>query len=342
MTNLPAERPESTPALLGGQAALFENPAQLLDLDDVALKELAVLFGRHGASVFAQVRAQAGLLAWAGWFRFGEVTYSAFLLGLSKDLGVQPDTLMKWRRDVVKDRKLVVPGVVKARSDAAKEGHKTAGQASGAGRSSGKAAPIRATSKEVPLEPSGGAELQAPAGPTDEAPASLRSAPLDLPVVAGDSRDDSRTLPPNEVAPLLLANVRERMDDWGDLANAQADDLREALRLAAAELNARDAAPVDVDAIGLRWLKSKTTREVRAIGDPWGPAIRAEVMRWASAFGFSSTSRGGPSLVQAGSTGPVPIPPPRYDLHTPPRSGRKGHALDCSCLGCKPAKAVAK
>ncbi len=98
--------------------------------------------------------------------------------------------------------------------------------------------------------------------------------------------------------------------------------------------------PVDVDAIGLRWLKSKTTREVRAIGDPWGPAIRAEIMRWTAAFGFSSSSRPGP--VQAGSTGPVPIPPPRYDLKPPPRNGAKRHALDCSCLGCKPVKAVVK
>jgi hypothetical protein len=97
---------------------------------------------------------------------------------------------------------------------------------------------------------------------------------------------------------------------------------------------------VDVDAIGLRWLKSKTTREVRAIGDPWGPAIRAEIMRWTAAFGFSSSSRPGP--VQAGSTGPVPVPPPRYDLKPPPRNGTKRHAIDCSCLGCKPAKAVAK
>lgn len=203
-SNLPAERQDSTPALLGGQAALFENPAQLLDLSDVDLKELAVLFGRHGSSVFAQVRAQAGLLAWAGWFRFGEVTYATFLLGLARDLGVQPDTLMKWRRDVVKERKLAVPGVVKARSDAAKEGHKAAGQTAGAGWSSGKSKPIPATSKETPAKksegvspdpaqagelrgptitpsdpPSGGAELQAPAGPTDEPPPSSRSAPPD-------------------------------------------------------------------------------------------------------------------------------------------------------------------
>jgi hypothetical protein len=47
-------------------------------------------------------------------------------------------------------------------------------------------------------------------------------------------------LPPNEVAPQLLANVRERGDNWGDLANATADELRDALQLAAGQLNARD------------------------------------------------------------------------------------------------------
>lgn len=45
-------------------------------------------------------------------------------------------------------------------------------------------------------------------------------------------------LPPNEVAPQLLANVRERGDDFGDLANATGDELRDALRLAARQLNA--------------------------------------------------------------------------------------------------------
>lgn len=248
MTNLPAERPESTPALLGGQAALFENPTMLLDLDDVALKELAVLFGRHGASVFAQVRAQAGLLAWAGWFRFGEVTYSAFLLGLSKDLGVQPDTLMKWRRDVVRERRLPVPGVVKARSDAAKEGHKTAGQPSGAGRSSGKSKPIPATSKEVPAESSAGGgsgplPAAPPAGPssrgarttapprlapTDEAPTSPSPAPLDpsdrppsrrqqaSAIVAAfqDAEDGVGRGWTHEEATYLFARFRAERDAW--------------------------------------------------------------------------------------------------------------------------------
>jgi hypothetical protein len=55
-----------------------------------------------------------------------------------------------------------------------------------------------------------------------------------------DSREDSRTLPPHEVGPLLLANVRARGDEYGDLANALPDDLREALRLAAAQLEEKD------------------------------------------------------------------------------------------------------
>jgi transposase-like protein len=262
--NLPVERSDSTPALLGGQAALFENPSQLLDLDDVALKELAVLFGRHGASVFAQVRAQAGLLAWAGWFRFGEVTYSAFLIGLAKDLGVQPDTIMKWRRDVVRERKLAVPGVVKARSDAAKEGHKTAGQTSGAGRSSGKSKVIPVDSTEAPGKqpeegdtaaasafssgpPSGGAELQPPAGPTDE---------------AALKRSSSRSAPPDPYRSLLDAlqaistvDLRSYAGPWRPVLENEMRRGGEALGLIRSsgrvikpedrEAKAKEAAPVD-------------------------------------------------------------------------------------------------
>jgi hypothetical protein len=44
------------------------------------------------------------------------------------------------------------------------------------------------------------------------------------------------TVPPNEVPPNLLAAVIERGDEFGDLANATADDLRDALALAAAEI----------------------------------------------------------------------------------------------------------
>lgn len=100
---------------------------------------------------------------------------------------------------------------------------------------------------------SGGARTTAPPrlAPTDEAPASPGPAPLD---------------PPE--APVWYG---------ADEATAWQNGYSAAL--------AEQGKPVDVDAIGLRWLKSKTTREIRAIGDPWGPAIRSEVRRWAEAFG---------------------------------------------------------
>lgn len=45
-------------------------------------------------------------------------------------------------------------------------------------------------------------------------------------------------MPPSEVVAALLDNVRTRGDDYGDLANATADDLRDALRLAVEAIEA--------------------------------------------------------------------------------------------------------
>lgn len=54
--------------------------------------------------------------------------------------------------------------------------------------------------------------------------------------------DDLSTVPPNERAAILLANVRARGDQYGDVANSFGDLLRDALVLAAKELNSRDEA----------------------------------------------------------------------------------------------------
>lgn len=59
-------------------------------------------------------------------------------------------------------------------------------------------------------------------------------------------------LPPNEVAPQLLANVRERGDNWGDLANATADELRDALQLAARQLNSSET-----EVARMRWVMAR-------------------------------------------------------------------------------------
>jgi len=40
------------------------------------------------------------------------------------------------------------------------------------------------------------------------------------------------------------------------------------------------------DADAVRWLRSKTDAQVRALGDPWRPTVQAEVERWALAMGI--------------------------------------------------------
>lgn len=52
------------------------------------------------------------------------------------------------------------------------------------------------------------------------------------------------TVPPPERAAWLLRNVRQRGDEYGDVANATPDELRDALVLAAAALNAAQAPDV--------------------------------------------------------------------------------------------------
>lgn len=54
--------------------------------------------------------------------------------------------------------------------------------------------------------------------------------------------DDLSTVPPNERAAILLSNVRARGDEYGDVANSFGDLLRDALVLAAKELNEADVA----------------------------------------------------------------------------------------------------
>lgn len=61
--------------------------------------------------------------------------------------------------------------------------------------------------------------------------------------------NDLSTLPPNERAAILLANIRKRGDEYGDVANSFGDLLRDALVLAARELN---EAEVEVE-----WLRAE-------------------------------------------------------------------------------------
>ncbi len=205
-SNLPVAQADATLDLLGGQAALWADPRQLLDFDDASLRHLAAEVGHEAGSVLAQVRRAVGLVAWAAWYRMTEKDYRAFAEGLAGDLDIEVETLRNWRRAVVRTDKLPVPGVAGLRAGEAAKGRKTAGQPKGALSPTAPSGVIPAVSTEAPTKtsegkngagsrphsapgdsaarlgspsdpPSGGAELQPSAGPTDEPPPSSRPAP---------------------------------------------------------------------------------------------------------------------------------------------------------------------
>lgn len=95
------------------------------------------------------------------------------------------------------------------------------------------------------------------------------------------------------------------------------------------------------DAEGLRWLGSKTDAQVRAQGDPYGSAIRGEIARWATAFGFDRQDvvaiTGATKARRAGTiTRPADRTPPPSNgacIHPKDREQNKGYGIFCGlCL----------
>lgn len=132
---------------------------------------------------------------------------------------------------------------------------------------------------------------------------------------------------------------------------------------ASAEGNGGGDEPADVltptlvisDADGLRWLSSKTEQEWRALGDPFGPGIRAKIKFVATAFGYVPVAPPVPAEKPQRRQGTVTRPsgePKRQGwadrsrittIPTIPASKlAKRHADDCRCLSCAPPKAAAK
>lgn len=89
-------------------------------------------------------------------------------------------------------------------------------------------------------------------------------------------------LPPP--VPTMKSQVAHLIDHLQDLDPAM-DGQLEVLRAWV-----RQGIPAD-EADVIRWMKAKSDHQVRAIGDPFGPAIRAEVQRWSHAFGFDHPAR---------------------------------------------------
>lgn len=341
MTNNLPEKYEAALATVGGQAALFEDSNQLLELTDAGLRHVAALYCDRMETGLAEMRRNFGLLAWAGWLKFEGAPYEQFVSALAKAAAVHVRTVKAWRDSVVEKDDLAVPAATAQRKEEAKARENRRSKPVRAENLHG-TAPIPAASTEAPAKSSEGGGTgthQPPAsGATQLAPSGPSSGGAGIQPPPRPTGDPTSPLsaPPDPI------EYGTHVDDTTDVH-------------------------VDVDAIGLRWLKSKTTREVRAIGDPWGPAIRAEVRRWAEAFGAPPAPAEKPQRRQGTITRPQGavvagraieqrsekidghedclrpgIMPARFNSTPAPKTAAKRHALDCSCLGCKPEKAVAK
>lgn len=182
---------------------------------------------------------------------------------------------------------------------------------------------VSANDPPTPSGPSsGGADVQPPAGPTGEAPTSSPSAPPGPPerppsrrqqasaiVAAFQDAEDGvgRGWTPEE-ATYLFARFRVERMAWATYNKATIEWV--------------DDPPASVE---------KPQRRQGTITRPQGAVVagRAIEQRSEKIDGHEDCLRPG-------------IMPARFNSTPAPKTAAKRHALDCSCLGCKPAKAVAK
>lgn len=287
MTKLPVPA-YSLPAL-GGQTALFEDPALILRWDDAFLRTVAANLGREGGSILAQLRRATGLVAWAGWHRFDGKPYEEFIAGIADSLGVTVRTVRNWREAVVKSDSLAIPAVPAQRKREA-AGRKTAGQGQGDTTLSTKSAPIPAASRVAPPKKSeeGGqrsARENDPARESAETPGLTTGPP---------SSDPLPELPP--VAPPGVDDA----DGSGNLSGGGAGASGQA-RLPASPPPpgpiTEDPIPVVAaildrvtEDVVIRWLAARSDQEVKSIGAPYRSTWETEVRRWAILLGISPAS----------------------------------------------------
>lgn len=329
MTNLPAERADELVALIaltGQQSSLFDDdPRRMLGLNDGEFAALVADVARHGDSVFAGIRKVVGLLAWAAWHRYDEKRYREFVADFAGRLGVESRVILDWRRKAAKG--LPMPAMAQARSDA----RKSAGQ--GPVNTSGRIIP--AASTEAPAKPSEGGEQvgetrpvplsQPPSGKSSEgvghareglpAPSVSHPAPSDPP-----RNDTGRPVGGRQLAALVYAAMRE--------------------------VDPTDAGPVTTpeEATFLRQWAQRTLDAWKAVYAPPAPAEKPQRRQGTAAYDMMAEQHDAAAPKPQRRQGTI-TRPNGHAFASPPNGmvpKGKRHALDCSCLGCKPAKAAAK
>lgn len=357
-SKLPATQ-DVTLAIPGVQSSLFGSPLELLEVDDAELRRVAALVGHEAGSVLAQVRRMAGLVAWAAWYRMDEKGYREFAGGMATDLGIEVETLRKWRRAVVTRENLPVPGVAGQRAEAAEKGRKTAGQTGGAVRTSATPKPIPAASTEAPAKQSEGGgtgtnqppavvdHQLAPSGPSSaggtgkvatSAPSEPGFAdPGSAPPPADPSSGGARATasPPRRDAPTEVPPTSRPAPPDPSSAGGKAlgevsptpvrppTDRALTARVFAAmrDIDPTDAGPVTTpeEATFLRQWAQRTLDAWKAKNVPTNGAMPPR---------------------RKGNVIATPLARTPSELHLQGRGKR--HADDCSCLSCKAPKAVAK
>jgi len=195
-----------TPGVQGlGQAALFNDPRQLLDMNPASLRALAAEVAHEAGPVMAQIRRMIGLVCWAIRAQVPEGEYGKWVAGYSELVGVSARTLDRWRSDAMKASGIMNPYT--------SQRAKTAGQPP---RLDTAGELIPAASTEAPAKKSEEAEPR-PLSPPGEAP-SDPSSESPTGSDAGGVEVHSRATTP----PARLPSMRQVAAAWvADLHNTE-------------------------------------------------------------------------------------------------------------------------
>lgn len=183
---------------LDGQAALWADPAQLLNLPDDEFRQFTTDVVRTAGPLIAQVRQAAGMMAWAGWHRFEDRPYREFIEGLAAGLGTSKKSVERWRDKVVKEARLPRP----TRADL------RAGEATNRGKPAGQRPDVDTLSTVIPASSAEAAEIpgeHAPAGSGRPAGAGSPGHSSEGGGRVGETRTAPPVIPPSDQ---LLEGVR--------------------------------------------------------------------------------------------------------------------------------------
>lgn len=250
---------DRTPQAVKGQAALFQEPTQLLELPDDQFNRLIVEYGRKAGGGYRKMRREVGLLVWAQRHRLGEGPFGRWAEGYAELVGVDERTLRNWRQAVERDEGLPTPQASLAKQN----------------RRSGERAESFPHPEEEPWEPTiaaaadaGSAGPSAPSTTSGAAPADATSSP---------SREGEATSAPAshpETAPTRRGHASPAPGSEPEMPAFEHPLAREAEASVALDGETQSLGPVTVgDPLPTSWKRGVRREEIEANFPPTPPAL---------------------------------------------------------------------